>query len=141
MSYTLIKSLYRQTEKYLHQPITVAGWVRTARSAKEFAFIELNDGTLNLKFLLDDINLVLPTINDYVAPKDRTIKANDECKLVNNKITPVQKGSTVKVLKMFNRHQVHNPRLGVYDKNTVALVLDKTSNKQFECKIKQLKKI
>lgn len=103
--------------------------------------IELNDGTLNLKFLLDDINLVLPTINDYVAPKDRTIKANDECKLVNNKITPVQKGSTVKVLKMFNRHQVHNPRLGVYDKNTVALVLDKTSNKQFECKIKQLKKI
>lgn len=103
--------------------------------------IELNDGTLNLKFLLNDINLVLPTINDYVAPKDRTIKANDECKLVNNKITPVQKGSTVKVLKMFNRHQVHNPRLGVYDKNTVALVLDKTSNKQFECKIKQLKKI
>lgn len=45
MSYTLIKSLYRQTEKYLHQPITVAGWVRTARSAKEFAFIELNDGS------------------------------------------------------------------------------------------------
>jgi len=45
MSYTLIKSLYRQTEKYPHQPITVAGWVRTARSAKEFAFIELNDGS------------------------------------------------------------------------------------------------
>ena len=103
--------------------------------------IELNDGTLNLKFLLDDINLVLPTINDYVAPKDRTIKMHDECKLVNNKITPVQKGSTVKVIKMFNRHQVHNPRLGAYDKNTVALVLDKSSNKQFECKIKQLKKI
>ena len=45
MSYTLIKSLYLQTEIYLHQTITVAGWVRTARSAKEFAFIELNDGS------------------------------------------------------------------------------------------------
>jgi len=106
-----------------------------------YHIVELNDGTLNLKFLLDDINLVLPTINNYVAPKDRTIKAQDECKLVNNKITPVQKGSTVKVVKLFNRHQVHNPRLGVYDKNTIALVVDKNSNKQFECKIKQLKKI
>lgn len=112
--------------------------------SKEGSFyhvVELNDGTLNLKFLLDDITLILPTINDYVAPKDRTIKVQDECKLVNNKITPIQKGSTVKVLKMFNRHQVHNPKLGKYDKNTVALVVDKSSNKQFECKIKQLKKI
>lgn len=45
MSYTLIKSVYRETEKHISQNITVAGWVRTSRSSKEFGFIELNDGS------------------------------------------------------------------------------------------------
>jgi len=45
MPAVLIKSLYRSTEKYLNQQITVAGWVRTTRSSKEFGFIELNDGS------------------------------------------------------------------------------------------------
>jgi len=45
MSTTLIKSLYRETPKYLGQNITVAGWVRTSRSSKDFGFIELNDGS------------------------------------------------------------------------------------------------
>ena len=45
MSYLTIKSLYRQTDQYLNQVITVAGWVRTVRSSKEFGFIELNDGS------------------------------------------------------------------------------------------------
>lgn len=45
MSRILIKSLYRETEKYLGQEIMISGWVRTSRSAKEFGFIELNDGS------------------------------------------------------------------------------------------------
>ncbi len=45
MSYTLIKSLYRESQRYLSQEITVAGWVRTIRSSKEFGFIEINDGS------------------------------------------------------------------------------------------------
>ncbi len=45
MSITLIRSLYRQTEKYLNADIIVAAWVRTVRSSKEFAFIEINDGS------------------------------------------------------------------------------------------------
>lgn len=45
MSYILIKSLYRSTPDYMNKPLTVAGWVRTARSSKEFAFIEINDGS------------------------------------------------------------------------------------------------
>jgi len=60
MFYTLIKSLYRATPKYLGQNITVAGWVRTARSSKEFGFIELNDGSffnnLQIVFAADLIN-------------------------------------------------------------------------------------
>ncbi|MFA5754404.1 MAG: asparagine--tRNA ligase [Patescibacteria group bacterium] len=40
-----IKQLYRSTPEYLNKKITVAGWVRTARSSKEFGFIELNDGS------------------------------------------------------------------------------------------------
>ena len=45
MTITLIKSLYKDTTKYLGQNITVSGWVRTSRSSKEFGFIELNDGS------------------------------------------------------------------------------------------------
>ncbi len=45
MSLVLIKSLYRETPKYLGQNICLAGWVRTSRSSKEFGFIELNDGS------------------------------------------------------------------------------------------------
>jgi asparaginyl-tRNA synthetase len=40
-----IKQLYRSTPEYLGKKIAVAGWVRTARSSKEFGFIELNDGS------------------------------------------------------------------------------------------------
>jgi len=45
MSHILIKSLYRQTDQYLNTKINVAGWVRTARSSKDFGFIEINDGS------------------------------------------------------------------------------------------------
>ena len=45
MSQVLIKSLYKETSKYLNQEIKVAGWARTTRSSKDFGFIELNDGS------------------------------------------------------------------------------------------------
>lgn len=45
MSKTLVKQIYRETAKYLNKEINVSGWVRTARSSKEFGFIELNDGS------------------------------------------------------------------------------------------------
>jgi asparaginyl-tRNA synthetase len=60
MSYTLIKSLYRSTPEYLNKTITVAGWVRTARSSKEFGVIEINDGSffkgLQVVFSADLVN-------------------------------------------------------------------------------------
>jgi len=45
MSYTLIRNLYQDASKYLGQKVTVGAWVRTVRSSKDFAFIELNDGS------------------------------------------------------------------------------------------------
>ena len=41
----LIKQLYRETDKFLNQPVTVSGWVRTVRSTTGTGFIELSDGT------------------------------------------------------------------------------------------------
>ena len=40
-----VRSLYRETDTWLDQEITVAGWIRTIRDQKQFGFISLNDGT------------------------------------------------------------------------------------------------
>ncbi len=45
MEATTIRELYRDPEKFLGQPVTVAGWVRTIRDSKTFGFIVLNDGS------------------------------------------------------------------------------------------------
>ena len=45
MSYTPIKKLYRESDKFINTKIKVAAWVRTLRSSKDFGFIEVNDGT------------------------------------------------------------------------------------------------
>lgn len=45
MDLTTIKDLYRDTDKYTGQTITVGGWVRSIRDSKTFGFIVLNDGT------------------------------------------------------------------------------------------------
>ena len=45
MSKIFIKDLYQDPKKYLDQEILVEGWIRNNRSSKDFAFVELNDGT------------------------------------------------------------------------------------------------
>lgn len=45
METTLVKSLFRETEKYLDKEVHMSGWVRKIRDQKNFGFIELNDGT------------------------------------------------------------------------------------------------
>lgn len=45
METTLIKQLYRNTDAYADQIITIAGWVRTIRASNKFGFIEINDGS------------------------------------------------------------------------------------------------
>lgn len=41
----VIKELFRQTESYGGQEVTISGWVRTIRVSKNFGFIEINDGS------------------------------------------------------------------------------------------------
>lgn len=55
MKKTLIKQLYRESEKFINKDITVAGWIRTERTSKNFGFIELNDGSFfkNLQIVID----------------------------------------------------------------------------------------
>ena len=45
MPIILIKKIYQETKTFLNKEIKIAGWVRTSRSSKDFAFIELNDGS------------------------------------------------------------------------------------------------
>jgi len=40
-----VRSLFKETEKYMDKEITVGGWVRSNRDSKNFGFIVLNDGT------------------------------------------------------------------------------------------------
>ncbi len=45
METTLIKRLYRDSEAFSGQTLTISGWIRTVRASNAFGFIELNDGS------------------------------------------------------------------------------------------------
>lgn len=45
MEIALVKSLHRETDKFLNKEIELKGWVRKMRDQKNFGFIELNDGS------------------------------------------------------------------------------------------------
>lgn len=45
MKQALIKDMYRNTESFVDQKVSLSGWVRTIRDSKTFGFIELNDGS------------------------------------------------------------------------------------------------
>jgi len=49
-----VKGLYKNSGKYLNQQITLIVWVRPLEVSKNFAFIEINDGTFfaNPQFVL-----------------------------------------------------------------------------------------
>lgn len=56
METVLVKSLYRESEKYADQDVCISGWIRTLRSSKAFGFIEVNDGSFfkNLQVVFED---------------------------------------------------------------------------------------
>ncbi len=51
-----VRSLYKETEKYIDKQITIEGWIKTVRDSKTFGFIELNDGTFfkNVQIVFTD---------------------------------------------------------------------------------------
>ena len=40
-----IRTLYKDTEKYADQEVTIGGWIRNRRDSKTFGFLSVNDGT------------------------------------------------------------------------------------------------
>jgi asparaginyl-tRNA synthetase len=56
METTLVKTIYRNTEKFSDKEVKVLGWIRTIRDSKNFGFIELNDGTFfkNIQIVFDN---------------------------------------------------------------------------------------
>ncbi|EYE88559.1 asparaginyl-tRNA synthetase [Fervidicella metallireducens AeB] len=56
MTTTLVKNLYRETEKFTGKEVQVSGWIRTVRDSKTFGFIELNDGSFfkNVQIVFDE---------------------------------------------------------------------------------------
>ncbi len=56
MEKVLVKSLYRECEKYADQDVCISGWIRTLRSSKAFGFIEINDGSFfkNVQVVFED---------------------------------------------------------------------------------------
>lgn len=56
---TSVRDLFRMPEEMSGKTVTVAGWIRTIRDQKQFAFINLNDGTFfnNLQIVLNKENL------------------------------------------------------------------------------------
>ncbi|GAA0114601.1 asparagine--tRNA ligase [Clostridium senegalense] len=56
MEKILVKQLYRESEKYAEQMISISGWIRTLRASKNFGFIEINDGTFfkNLQVIFEE---------------------------------------------------------------------------------------
>lgn len=56
METILVKSLYRESEKYADKDVCISGWIRTLRSSKAFGFIEVNDGSFfkNVQVVFED---------------------------------------------------------------------------------------
>ncbi len=56
MGWTTIKQIFSDHKRLLNLEMEVRGWIRTQRESKNFAFIELNDGSCfkNLQIVYDD---------------------------------------------------------------------------------------
>lgn len=59
MQRMLIKDIYKCAESYFNTSVTIAGWIRTIRDSKNFAFVELNDGSFfkNIQIVLESDNI------------------------------------------------------------------------------------
>ncbi len=63
--YTKIREIYKDEKKFINSTIKVGGWIRTLRDNKNFAFVELNDGTF-FKSVQIVVNNDLSNFNEIV---------------------------------------------------------------------------
>ncbi len=56
MNNTLVKTLYREFDKFNGKEVKLSGWVKTLRDSKNFGFIEINDGSFfnNVQIVFDN---------------------------------------------------------------------------------------
>jgi asparaginyl-tRNA synthetase len=69
MSYTKVAAIFADGDALSGKEITVAGWAKTIRDMKTFGFIELNDGSCELKAAT--INVEGTSTPDYPLQKKR----------------------------------------------------------------------
>ena len=116
MKYTLVKDLYRDTEKHIGQEVKVAGWVKTMRNSKNFGFIELNDGTFfnNIQIVFDD------KLDNF----------NDVCKLTISSSIIVT-GDLVKTENAKQAFEIHAKKIEIYKLSDTDYPIQK-KNTSFE---------
>ncbi len=66
MDNTIIRQIFRESDKYIGKVIRVSGWVRTIRDSKVFGFIELNDGSFFKSIQIVFEESVLDNFKDVV---------------------------------------------------------------------------
>ncbi|ONI40387.1 asparagine--tRNA ligase [Candidatus Epulonipiscium fishelsonii] len=51
-----VRKIYKDTEQFTNEKVTIGGWVRSLRDSKTFGFIDLNDGTFfkGVQIVFDD---------------------------------------------------------------------------------------
>ena len=56
MEITLVKKIYRETERFAGKDVKISGWIRTVRASKAFGFIEINDGSFfkNIQIVFEE---------------------------------------------------------------------------------------
>ena len=59
MQNTLLKEIFRETDKFGGKKVSVSGWIRNIRISKNFGFIELNDGSFfsNIQIVIEEDKL------------------------------------------------------------------------------------
>lgn len=67
-----IKNLYKNTNDFKDQTITLEGWVKTLRDSKTFGFVELNDGSFfkNIQVVFDS------TLNNFDEIRKLTLSSS-----------------------------------------------------------------
>lgn len=121
--------------------------------------VELDSGTIKLKFKLSDIEVILPNLNGINLPKDRTIRKGAICKIIRDKQLPITKNQQVEVLEIMTKTTTNRAGNGIslgpdgrsypikltkgekYDKNTIVRVATADNKQVFKCRIKNLKKL
>ncbi len=116
MDYTLVKDLYKNTEKFIGKKVKIAGWVKTLRNSKAFGFIELNDGSFfnNLQIVFDD------KLNNFA----------DICKLTISSSIIVD-GDVVKTENAKQPFEIHANNIEIYNLSGTDYPIQK-KNTSFE---------